>query len=348
MTNRVMENLTLNEALEDYYRQRLANKAENTRSHHEGQLELWRTWITRETQPNVYLADIDERHMSRYFDRLRPPQYAANTYNCYRQYLRAFWDYCRGEGWVRTNPMRHVDAARVPKVVRLLLSADELMRMLDGATPRDRVALAIGMNTALRSSDAAALTVGAVNLANDTLTAWIQKTQTEEVLPLTQELRAELILWFRHYALATGVASWQELPNAWTLFPSMHSHTRKGGGREAVYRIHTQYAHPEQIVHRALTRLGHPTFKEGFHTLRRSALRALFDLAAADGVGDPIRIPQALAGHKNRQTTEVYLGITHEKRLRDEMLRGKSFIGRAQQADAARHAEEAEGHVRAV
>lgn len=326
------ETLTLNEALSDYYHQRKGRYSQATWDAHEGQLERWRTWVTRETQPNVYLNDIDDRLMVRYFNRLRPPAYSPSSFNNYRQYLNAFWKFCQGEGWVRVNPMRHVDPMRVPKRIRLQLSSDELLRMLDDATPRDRVALALGMNTALRGGDIAALTVGSVNLGNNTLLAWVEKTDQEMMLKMPAELRPELIRWFEHYAAACGVPDWTRLPNHWTLVPPARGHARNVHDLNAGFVVHyktgSRYAHPEQIVQRALQRLGHPTKGEGFHTLRRSAAREMFDLAVEDGVGDPIRVAQALLGHKSQKTTETYLGLTHEKTLLDQMMDGKPFLTR--------------------
>jgi integrase len=327
------DRLTLNDALRDYYTQRKGRYSASTWHAHEGQLERWRTWITRETQPNVYLDDIDERHMVRYFDKLRPPAVAPSSFNNYRQYLRSFWLYCREEAWVQTNPMRHVDAMRVPKRVRLQLSADELLALLDGAGPRDRVALAVGMNTGLRGGDIAALTVGSVNLGNDTLLAWEEKTDQETLLPITADLRPELLRWFQHYAEACDIPDWRKLPNHWTLIPpargaALNVHDPSAGFRVA-YKTTARYRHPETIVHRALERIGHDTHREGFHTLRRSAARELYNLAVRDGIGDPIRIAQALLNHKSQKTTEIYLGITHEKELRDGMMRGKAFLSRS-------------------
>lgn len=199
------------------------------------------------------------------------------------------------------------------------------------------------MNTALRAGDIATLTVGAVNLGSNTLHAWVEKTDQEEILPITAELHTELVRWLRHYAAAMKV-QYADVPNGWTLAPPMQylgvNVWRPELGGASTYCTGRHYRHPEQIVQRALARLGHETKGEGFHTLRRSAARALFDLAAADGVGDPIRIPQSLLGHKNRSTTEGYLGITHEKRLRDGMMRGKSFLGKA--AERQREAQGAD------
>lgn len=335
------DSLSLNDALADYYRVRRGRYSVSTWRSMEGQLEKWRTWITKETQGNVPLeavANPDDRYMERYFNRLRPPAYSPRTFNNYRQYFLLFWGYCIDEGWVRVNPMRHVDPVRVPKYVRLQLSAQELLRMLDDATPRDRVALALGMNTGLRGGDIAALKVGDVNLTNNTLTAYVEKTDEELEIPVTAELRSELLRWFKAYADLMGLEDWTTLPNDWTLVPPAQGVSVQpgvsGAAYRAVYKPHRRYRHPETIVHRALERLGYPKQKEGFHTLRRSAARVWFDQAVRDGVGDPIRIPQTLLGHKSRATTEIYLGVTRDKQVLGEMMRGKSVLHEAARQEA--------------
>src|SRR5690349_3240729 len=114
--------VTLNDSLSDYYQVRLAHLARTTRDAHEGALERWRKSVVRETQVGVYLETIDDRMMVRYFNRYLPPGHSPSTYNAYRQYHKRFWDFCRGEAWVGTNPMRHVDPLRAERKVRLLLS----------------------------------------------------------------------------------------------------------------------------------------------------------------------------------------------------------------------------------
>lgn len=328
------EYITLNDALSDYYRVRRGRYAPSTWRAHERCLETWRTWVVRELQPNVLLelvADPDERYMERYFNRLRPPTYSPSSFNNLRQYLGAFWKYCLGEGWIRTNPMRHVDPLRVRREVRLQLSAAELVQIVEGCPePRDRVALAIGANTGLRGGDIATLFVGSANLTNDTLTAFVEKTDKEVQFAITADLRRELLVWFAHYARACNLASLHELPNDWRLIPKIKSTAidpmRMELGRRNIYLPHTTLAHPERIVHRALERLGHGTYKEGFHTLRRSAARAVYEHAKDKGHSDPLRMAQALLDHQSRSVTEIYLGITPEKEELAGMMRGKSFL----------------------
>lgn len=344
--------VSLNTALSDFYRVNRGRYSASTWKALEGQLERWRTWITRETHPNVALAVVanpDERYMERYFNRLRPPAYSERSFNNYRQMFRIFWNYCLEEGWVRTNPMRHIDPVRVPKRVRLQLSAQEMLRMLDDAPPRDRVALALGMNTGLRAGDIASLTVGNINLTNNQINAFVEKTDEEMEFGITAELRTELVRWFHHYADAMGLPDWTHLPNDWQVVPPAQGVAVRVGdpaaGTVTKYMPHRRYRHPELIVHRALEQMGYPTRQEGFHTIRRSAARMFFDEAVRSNVGDPIRVPQTLLGHKNRATTEIYLGVTRDKQVLDDMMRGKSILHQAamHEADEAPDVEDITG-----
>jgi integrase len=328
---------TLNEALEDYYETKAGAMSPSTWTAHERQLEKFRAWVSRpaEAGPNCLLVDVDDRMMVRYFNRLRQTV-SGSTFNNYRQYVGAFWQFCLGEAWTVKNPMRHIDPAPVVRRPRLQLSAQELLAALDGATPRDRIGLAVGMNTALRAGDIAALTVGSANLTNNVLHAYIAKTKTWDDIPITEELHRELRRWFAHYADTMGLTDWQrELPNGWTLVPAVQwtavNVWEPGKGGVAKYKTSGTYHHIYEIPQRALRRLGHPTRQEGFHTIRRSAARRALEYAASEGDHAPIRVAQAMLGHKSQQTTEIYLGVTADRMRRDDLMRGRSFLTKVAQ-----------------
>lgn len=335
---------TLDEALDDYYMTRRGRYARSTWKAHYQRLEHWRQWINKQVDAgprSVYLttlADFDGRYMERYFNLLRPPAFEPSTFNLFRQILNQFWTFCRREGWVDLDPMRHVDPLRVPLKARLMLSVDEMEAMLDGAIPRDRVALALGMNTGLRGGDITKLTVGDVNLGNLTLSAWIEKTDKAKELPITAELHDELLRWFRVYAESFGISDLRLLPNTWRLVPPIRASWVQPGRPEAgkiiTYAVNDRMTAPQKIIHDALRRIGHADNHKGvgFHILRRSAARALYDLAVADGEADPITRSQELLDHGSRIVTERYIQRSHEKQKLDEMLRGRSFLGRAKAA----------------
>jgi integrase len=187
----------------------------------------------------------------------------------------------------------------------------------------------------LRAGDLCALRVGDVDLETGFLHVSIKKTQTEDRMPITAELDREIRRWLAHYArvmLAVGEplsADWRVVPPAH--WQALNVHYPTGPGR-VVYKTHDRYVHPEQIVHRALDRLGYSTLGEGFHTLRRSAARHVFNIAVAESDANAIRVAQALLGHRNQSTTEIYLGITHERVARDRLLRGRPFLHRLDSA----------------
>lgn len=337
--------LTLNQALDDYYNVVRGRYEAKTWATRQSRLEDFRRWIITETQPNVYITDIcerDARYMERYFNRIRPPALKPSSWNAYRSIVSAFWVYAQARGFVQLNPMLHIDPVKVPQRRRLQLSATELLQMLEDATPRDRVGLAVGMNTALRASDIANLDVGSADLNANWLSVYIKKTKKFEEMPITIELRAELLRWFAHYAEAMNVASISALPNSWPLMPAARWQPffplERSRGGQLVYLTSTRLTRPHLIVHRALERLGHPILGEGFHTLRRSGARVVYEQAKRDGEADPMSLPQAFLGHEKRSTTEHYLGTTVEKERRDTMLRGRSLLGRAAEADAAANA----------
>lgn len=321
-----MTNL-LDEALGYYKEQRLAGRALNTRIASETQLERWRNWMVKEIQENVYLSDVDTITMSRYFNRLRP-RVEPSSFNAYRQIVDAFWTYCVKEGWVSTNPVRNVDRQKVPRRTRLQLSPSEWITMLElTPDPRDRILLAVALNTALRASDIVTLRIGDIDLVSLTLNTLIRKTSGEDSLPISSELRAELLAWYQAYADKMNLPDIASIPNTWRLIPAYEKGPRQYTTLCPLAK--NPMTKPHLIVHAALERIGHSTEREGMHTLRRTAGRVLFDLLIARGVNDPIRIIQALFNHKSRLSTEMYLGITAERTLRDELLRGQSIVGDA-------------------
>lgn len=332
-----------------YESQRLAGRAKSTQLNVKGQLEKFRQWVTSESQPNVYLRDIDDLLVSRYFLRLLPPAFAESTFNLYRGHIVAFFEFCRAESWILTNPCRFVDKQTEPEgSPKLRLSASELLTMLRNASsPRNRIALAIGMNTGIRSSEARAIKVGDVNLTNDLVAIYRPKTKQYSQFPITGTLHEELLSWFTWYAEELGHDSIAGLPNNYTLIPPLRG-LGLLPGRTVEYRVEVRpygiHGCLERIVQHELQKLGYPLTdpltgkpkREGFHTLRRSAGRAVYELAVSDGNDDPIRVAMAFLGHKNQATTEIYLGIQRDEQARNQLIQSRPFLERVAELDAAR------------
>jgi integrase len=84
---------------------------------------------------------------------------------------------------------------------------------------------------------------------------------------------------------------------------------------------------PHDVVHRAMRRMGIDNHGEGMHTLRRTAARLTVDsLVEQGGHDNALRVVQAMLHHASSATTEVYLGLASETRIRDEFMRTRGVL----------------------
>jgi integrase len=185
------------------------------------------------------------------------------------------------------------------------------------------------MNSGLRSGEVRTLRVGAVNLGKQRIRVVIHKSSEEDYLPVTLDLDRELRRWLLHYASEIG----RPLRSDDYLFPTFRS-VLAGPGHppSAMKRVERlipdkPLVHGERVVQYALAVLGYPTKGEGAHTIRRAVARVWFDALSEEANYDAaLRTVSALLHHKNVTTTEHYLGVSSEKRRRDERLMGKPFL----------------------
>jgi integrase len=154
-------------------------------------------------------------------------------------------------------------------------------------------------------------------------------------MPLTADLERELRVWFEEYAALLG----RPLRDDDYLFPSRSGNQIKTHyfdeelGRRVyertpyVWHADRPVERTEKIVKGALERLGLPTRYEGTHTVRRAVARAYFDkLSEEAGYDAALRTVSALLHHRNMATTERYLGLSSERRRRDETMKGQPFL----------------------
>jgi integrase len=113
------------------------------------------------------------------------------------------------------------------------------------------------------------------------------------------------------------------LPNTHLLVPSYTIDPQGGLHLRPLQKL----THPHRLVQRAIASLDLPTEGEGFHTLRRSSARAFFEqLRQSSNADHALMVVKSFLNHKNVSQTEHYLGISTERVLRDEALRGQSFL----------------------
>ena len=252
------------------------------------------------------------------------------SYNKDRARVLLFLAFCTRRGWLTGDPMAEVGRRKTQaRRPRLQLTASQLRAMIEtSANPRDRAMLAAGANLGLRASDLVGLKVGDVDLDSGSIRVVIQKTQDADLLPITSDLDRELRTWLQWYSERLA-AQGRSLDSDAHLFPPLRRNVRiKRNIVPFDPEPEKQLRHPARVVHRGLERIGVETQPgEGFHTLRRSIARVVFEQAANEGHDGALRMAASLLGHKSVQTTELYLGIDRDRMKRDAMLRGRSILG---------------------
>ena len=265
--------------------------------------------------------DLNQTTVETWFAREAVRQ-APSSFNKVRMRVAGFLGFCQRRGWLTQDLLAEVRPRRVVQRERLRLSAQELRRLYETAeNPRDRCMLAVACNTGLRASDLVALRIGDVDLDQGLLRVVARKTGRLDYLPVTSDLDSELRRWLTWYAERRA------LQDSDLLTPALAYRVRRGeqyGDPEPDRPL----AHPARVVHRALTRIGvHTTSSEGFHTIRRSIGRIVFEQASDSGHDAALRITAALLGHKSTASVEIYLGLSHDRVKRDDLLKGQSLLG---------------------
>lgn len=323
-------NITVQHAVDEYMELR-ADLAGSTRRAYVACLGHFARGVGRD----LNIRSLSPRHVESYFltaPLARTKMVGPRTFNKERVIVGTFLSFCASRAWVGQHLMANVRMQKVPQKQRLRLSPKEMMDCLDiQYHPRDRMIIALGLNTALRASEIVSLKIADVDLEQGWLYTTMHKNGKVDTFPINADLDAELRRWLKWYAENVG-----NLLSHYYLVPARKPAQirQQEGGRWRADAEGTVGVNPtrscfngiRQPIHRALDHLGLPTKGEGLHTLRRSVARAYYDKIASEGEQDPLRVTQQLLNHASALTTESYLGVERERTRRDESLRGKPFL----------------------
>jgi len=266
--------------------------------------------------------------------------HAASTMNLTVAELRGFFKWAEQQGLIPygSSPMRHRRAYTEAKHERMRVPADQFAGLIDSAqNPRDRIVVALGLYLLLRAGEIALLRVHDVDLSDFTIGVLVPKSAKSDTMPLCRELADELRIWFTAYGKGVG----RELHGDDYLVPGRLPPTLEARGDHGKwvmvqydqYVPSRPYSTPHKAVQGALVLSGYLTHdpdghtrREGVHTLRRSAARALFDRLSVDGVDSALRIVQSMLHHSSVSTTERYIGLDGDRVKRDSILRGERMF----------------------
>lgn len=333
MSARGKTNIRLTEA-SDRYLERIKNEGQSETSLYTARYALarFRKAVATSREPNPYVHLVTREDMDDYCygpNGIRK-DIQAISFNRYRSVLKSFFDYCLLMRWTDINPMDAITRARpdAPKS-RLMLNAGELINLLEHCgNPVERIACSLGMNTGMRANDIRHLTIFDANLAGGVIQTEIRKTRKLDVKPITMELHWELSKWFNTYANLMDLDDISQLQDDWLLVPSYRNPAPREPRQEVVLRPNQLHTNPWRMVQRPLARMGYPTRGEGFHTLRRSSARALFESlrSAGEGRDHALMVVKEFLNHSSTAQTEHYLGLNHERAIRDVLLKDRPFL----------------------
>lgn len=329
---------TLSEAIDEYLTYRRASGI----SHNTCQGDAVVLGRLLQNIGNMKVRSVMPRHIDHHFTaesgRLQP-----SSINMYLGKVKIFFKWCGKRRYLglEGDPTEGQRLRKAPPRKRLRIPSSEFGRIMDTAIhPVERLTFALGIYLLLRGSEIRLLKVGDLNLPEGEINVTIPKTGQSDTMPISAELDAELRTWLTFYTDALD----RPLRATDHLVPAIARGTYGMGGKVTV-NPDRPVSEPFALVQYMLQRSGYElrdpatgkSLREGVHTLRRSAARALFDQMAGDSVDGAMRHVQALLHHQSVTMTERYLGLEGDRALRDIAIKGKFMYGRPDEASNVRH-----------
>jgi integrase len=247
--------------------------------------------------------------------------------------------------WNPMAPHRSVTRPRTDEAVRIARS--DWDTVLDACPhPVARAMTAVGLYCLTRASELVLTTPDAVpptiqSWDGDWLTIWRTKTRQWDTLPVPLELQSEMHRYLDWYRDEYG-----KVQKSWYLFPTSQWEYQSGMQRDSNGRIMSgrRMFHPTQpmkgteFAPKAIRAAGYTHGHHvGFHTFRRSGARALYDELRDAGRDGSLRIVQTLLGHKSIEMTEVYIGVSADRELRNKLIAGRFMYGDSATKNEVRH-----------
>jgi integrase/recombinase XerD len=239
------------------------------------------------------VLDLGQADLTGFIGRLREEGLSARSVARAVHALRGFFRFAVREGRLEIDPMENLRAPRAFTALPRYLTPAQVEALLaapDVATPlgvRDRAILEVLYATGLRVTELVGLRPGDVDLEVGILTT-MGKGRKERLVPLGAEARR----WVRRYLdeVRPAVAPRRSAPE---LFLSDRGGRLSGMGLWGIVRRHAVGARVEA--------------KLTPHVLRHSFATHLLERGA------DLRALQAMLGHADISTTQIYTHITRER-----------------------------------
>lgn len=192
-------------------------------------------------------------------------------------------------------------------------------------TPLETITLSSGLFLFLRGSEQQRIQMKHVHLDDLEIEVYRVKVKEWDIMPIPEELDPYLRNHLTHMTELGFVDK-----NHYLIYAMSQARAVKGtfgiAKNSNVPNPIKANGRPFKIVQGILERAGYPTYREGEHTLRRSAARAYFDSLVSQGYDGALRRVMSMLGHKDSKTTEEYLGLELDRLQRNADLKGKPMF----------------------
>jgi integrase len=271
------------------------------------------------------------------------------TFNVYRARVTNFFAWCAQQGYLRGDPWGQAKIKEKPVVKRqkVWLTEEETDLVLDAAaSPRDRFAIALGLETAGRASECQRIQFRHLDLARGVIDLIITKSRSVHErhveIPISPWLREELYRWCEWYAGALNMSVTDLMRHDdWYVLPSQQTPPPNRRDPSLPVKVQILPGRPlarfDRIMHRVYDRLGvdRDTMKgQAFHLTRRTAAERMREATKANGGAEDLGVVQAFLRHARRETTEVYLDLSKQQQSLAEILTGGKYRAAATQRPA--------------
>lgn len=297
---------------------------------------------------DIQVSEISARHLDAFW--VRHTDWMPGTFNRAKAYLSSFFKWAQIRGYMSRScdPLEGLKDRKVMPRDRIIIPVDEFDTVLEQAgNPRYRAMVALGLYLFVRVSEMRELKWQDLDFAAKTVRVHREKTQTVDVLPMCEELEAELKRW----RFAYGELAGQVPKPGWYVVPAMSPPRFAGKGPDGKFiKIAEPMLLPtrrlknlSRCIKRALAHSGYDADREGGHTLRRSGATALYNELAHRGHDKAMRTCQAMLGHSTISTTETYLRLDLDRKARNDLLAGKRMFPPRRGGDVVSLREAADG-----
>lgn len=296
---------------------------------------------------NLYTDTVENTpHLTRYFSEAGTTR-NPNSLQIDYQVLRDFFRWCINNNQINGKHVSPMEARRKPKgrVERPWrgLPVQQIREVCEAAWdthPRDGMLVAQACFLLGRATELTKLRWINIDLDNGWVYYFRYKTNKQDTMPISTELRRYYEKWKAYYVEQCGPLQpdWFVIPRRSR--PPMRMQLVDGKmvsrsfSAESRLMPDTELIEPWLQAKKALDKIGFPlrdpvtgkSMREGMHTFRRSGAKAWYHQLVAEGDPNPLLKVQSLLGHANEDTTRIYIGEEVDRIARNDRVRGREMF----------------------